>query len=179
MAELEEVQEVGDEHAGDGGVDEGVAEALQPRLPVDALAIPVKRPPCPSKPEKPTELLFVPGSGDEGTGRPELGVDVALGPALDVLDRLPARHYLVVGLEALAGVVFALVALDGVVGGVRKGFPLCVELGEAMLKVPIPGVSIRPRLLSLKDKINFYPGEFKNLGLLGGNGLGKSHAWIS
>jgi hypothetical protein len=92
-------------------------------------------------------------------------VDVTLGPALDVLDRLPARYYLVVGFEALAGVEFALVALDGVVGGVRKGVIFRVELREAMLIVPVLGVCIGPCLLGLKDKINFYPREFENLGL--------------
>ena len=94
-------------------------------------------------------------------------MDVTLGPALDVLDRLPARDYLVVGFEALTGVEFALVALDGVVGSVRKGVLFRVVLRKAMLKVPVLGVCIGPCLLSLKDKLNFNPGEFENLGLLG------------
>lgn len=127
----------------------------------------MKRPPRPSEPEKSAQLLFVPGPGDEGTGCSKLGVDVTLGPTLDVLDRFPARDYLVVGLEALAGVEPALVALDGVLGGVRKGVLVRVELWEAMLIVPVLGVCIGPCLLGLEDEINFYPGEFKNLGLLG------------
>jgi hypothetical protein len=48
---------------------------------------------------------------------------------------------------------------------VHKGVIFRVELREAVLIVPVFGVCIGPCLLGLKDKINFYPREFENLGL--------------